>query len=189
MGCRNPLWRGVRSVRRELRSVGLSAGLVLILMVLSPAGALAVTNPSLAGFYGDSTTMPGTTAVAVSGHYAYTTGYYAGELTAIDISNPGNPVLAGSSAARNSMLDATTVNISAGYAYVVSKNRNGTKASGSNDDGTGNSLTIFDIASNPAQPTYVGSVTDATNLFGAYGVAVSGSYAYVAAQGCLSGQP
>jgi hypothetical protein len=189
MGCRNPLCRGIRDVRRELRSVGLIAGLVLIVMVLSPAAALAVTNPTLAGFYGDSTTMPGTTAVAVSGHYAYTTGYYAGELTAIDISNPGNPVVAGSSVARNSVLDATTVNISGGYAYVVSKNRNGTKASGSNDDGTGNSLTIFDIASNPAQPAYVGSVTDANNLFGAYGVAVSGKYAYVAAQGCLSGQP
>ena len=45
------------------------------------------------------------------------------------------------------------------------------------------------MASNPAQPTVVGSVRDPVNLFGAYGVAVSGHYVYVAAQGCLTGQP
>ena len=57
---------------------------------------------------------------------------------------------------------------------------------GSNDDGTGNSLTILNISTNPAQPQIVGTpLTDSTKLFGAYGVAVSGNYAYVAAQGCL----
>ena len=60
---------------------------------------------------------------------------------------------------------------------------------GTNDDGTGNSLTILDITTNPAQPAIVGSVTDASALFGAYGITVSGNYAYVAAQGCISGQP
>lgn len=53
----------------------------------------------------------------------------------------------------------------------------------------GNSLTILDIATNPSQPTIVASIRDASKLFGAYGVAVSGHYAYVAAQGCLAGQP
>ena len=81
------------------------------------------------------------------------------------------------------------MNIVGGYAYVASKNRNGPNGSNSNDDGSGNSLTILDIATNPAQPTVVGSVRDPINLFGAYGVAVSGNYAYVAAQGCLSGKP
>ena len=55
---------------------------------------------------------------------------------------------------------------------------------GSNDDGTGNSLTILDIASNPSSPSVVGTIRDANTLFGAYGVAVSGNYAYVASQGC-----
>src|SRR6202030_2638814 len=50
-------------------------------------------------------------------------------------------------------------------------------------------LTIVDIHTNPAQPSIVGTLTDATNLFGAYGVAVAGNDAYVAGQGCLSGQP
>ena len=157
--------------------------------LMSPASAFAVTNPTLAGSISDSVTLPGTTSVAVSGNYAYTTGYYAGKLTAIDISNPAHPTIAGSSAASNNLVAATTVNISGGYAFVVSKNRNGPSGSGSNDDGTGNSLTILNIASNPAQPTIVGSLRDATKLFGGYGVAVSGHYAYVAAQGCLSGQP
>jgi hypothetical protein len=179
----------IRRTRQAIRSIGLLAGVILSLLIISPVEALAITNPTLAGSIGDSVTMPGTTSVAVAGHYAYTTGYYAGELTAIDISNPASPVIAGSSAPSISMLAATTVNIFGGYAYVVSKNRNGASGSGSNDDGSGNSLTILDIATNPARPTIVGSVRDATKLFGGYGIAVSGHYAYVAAQGCVSGQP
>jgi hypothetical protein len=84
-------------------------------------------------------------------------------------------------------MNATTENIAGGNAYVVSKNRNAGPTG--NDDGTGNSLTILDIASNPAQPSILGSVRDPAHLFGAYGVAVSGRYAYVAAQGLLAGQP
>ena len=78
--------------------------------------------------------------------------------------------------------------VSGTHAYVVSQNRNGPSGSGINDDGTGNSLVILDI-SNPASPTIVGSVHDSTTMFGPHGVAVSGSYVYVAAQGCLAGQP
>jgi hypothetical protein len=86
---------------------------------------------------------------------------------------PSRPSLVGSVSNPTNM-NATTVNIVGGYAYVVSKNRNGPNGSNSNDDGTGNSFTILDIASNPAQPAVVGSVQDPVNLFGAYGVAVSG---------------
>ncbi|HEY7422171.1 MAG TPA: hypothetical protein VH541_09170, partial [Gaiellaceae bacterium] len=78
--------------------------------------------------------------------------------------------------------------ISGNYAYVISQNRNGPNGSGNNDDGTGNALTILDI-SNPMAPTIVGTLHDSNLLFGAHGIAVSGSYAYVAAQGCLTGQP
>src|SRR6202043_2742764 len=60
---------------------------------------------------------------------------------------------------------------------------------GSNDDGTGNSLTVLDIHTNPASPLEVGHVHDPINLFGAYGIGVSGTHAFVAAQGCLPNQP
>jgi streptogramin lyase len=165
------------------------AAIVVAAMALGPASAEAAVNPVLSGWVSDSVTLPGTTAVALAGHFAYVTNYYAGRLTAIDISNPAAPVIAGSSEASNGLLNASTVNIAGGYAYVVSKNRNGPSGSGSNDDGTGNSLTILDITSNPASPTIVGSVRDANTLFGGYGVAVSGHYAFVASQGCLGGQP
>jgi hypothetical protein len=164
-------------------------GVAVAALALGSANAQAVVNPVLSGSVADSATLPGATAVAVAGHYAYATDYYAGRLTAIDISNPSAPVIAGSSQASNELLDSSTVNIAGGYAYVVSKNRNGPLGSESNDDGTGNSLTILDIASNPAEPAIVGSVRDANTLFGAYGVAISGQYAFVASQGCLSGQP
>ena len=176
--------------RLERRLPALVAAFSIIgAAALAPANADAVVNPVLSGSVSDSVTLPGATAVAISGHYAYVTDYYAGRLTAIDISNPAAPVIAGSSQASNELLNATTVNIAGGYAYVTSKNRNGPSGSGSNDDGTGNSLTILDIATNPASPTIVGSVRNANTLFGAYGIAVSGNAAYVASQGCLNGQP
>jgi hypothetical protein len=153
------------------------------------ATAQASTQPVLSGSVSESTNLSGAVAVAVAGHYAYVPGYYAGKVTAIDIGNPADPVIAGSSEESKDLLDATTINIAGGYAYVVSKNRNGTETSKSNDDGTGNSLTVLDIASNPAEPKIVSTIREAGTLFGAYGVAMSGNYAYVASQGCLSGQP
>jgi hypothetical protein len=163
--------------------------IAILMPAIGSASAKAVVNPVLSGSVADSATLPGATAVAVAGHYAYVTDYYAGRLTAIDISNPSAPVIAGSSPPLNELLNASTVNIAGGYAFVASKNRNGPSGSESNDDGTGNSLTILDIGSNPASPSILGSVRDANTLFGAYGVAVSGRYAFVASQGCLSGQP
>ena len=70
---------------------------------------------------------------------------------------------------------------------MVSKNRNASTTS--NDDGNGNSLTILDVHTDPASPSVVGTVQSPTQLFGAYGIAVSGQYAYVAYQGLLGGQP
>ena len=174
-------------------AVGLSAGLVAIVLVGAfgaPAGwALTVSSPALAGSVSDNAVLPGATSVATSGSYAYTTAYSAGRLTAIDLHDIAHPAVAGETASSSTLLNASTVNIAGGYAFVASKNRNGPRGSNSNDDGTGNSLTIVDIATNPAQPAVAGSVRDPVDLFGAYGVAVSGNYAYVAAQGCLSGQP
>jgi hypothetical protein len=180
------------SRRRALRVSAVAAASVALLGL--PAAALASSgSPVVSGVVANSADLAGATAVAVSGHFAYTTAYAAGELTAVDISNPAAPVVAGDSGFASSLLNASNITISGGYAYVVSKNRNLRPASasdlGSNDDGSGNSLTILDIHSNPAQPAIAGTLTDASNLFGAYGIAVSGSFAYVAAQGCLTAQP
>ena len=178
----------IRAARRAWLA-GMSLGLALTAAALGTAPAQASLYPTISGFVADSAVMPGATAVAISGHYAYVTDYYAGRLTAIDFSKPAAPVIAGSSPPSAALINASTVNIAGGYAFVVSKNRNGPLGSESNDDGSGNSLTILDIASNPASPVIVGSIHDANTLFGGYGVAVSGNYAFVASQGCLSGQP
>jgi hypothetical protein len=182
-----PATRGRRSGARVLFAAAWAIGSVFALS--APAAASAATNPALSGAVSNSGDLAGATSVATSGTYAYTTAYFAGQLVAIDIANPNQPSVAGESVSATSLLDASTVNISGGYAYVASKNRNGALGSGSNDDGSGNSLTILDIATNPAKPTIVGTLHDSINLFGAYGVAVSGQYAYVAAQGCLTAQP
>jgi hypothetical protein len=154
-------------------------------VLLVPAAASAQVNPALAGSVSNSTALPGIDAVAVSGHYAYTADYYAGRLSAVDISLPSSPFVAGSSESTSELMSGTNVAIAGGYAFVTSKNRNGPKGSGSNDNGTGNSVTILDIHTNPAEPKIVGAVHDPTSLFGAYGIAVSGNYAYVASQGCV----
>jgi hypothetical protein len=158
-----------------------------VLLLSASPSASAATSPVLAGAVSDSSALAGATSVATSGKYAYTTAYSAGTLTAIDISDPAHPFVSGASPSATSLLNASTVNIAGGYAFVASKNRNA--GTNSNDDGTGNSLTILDISTDPARPAIVGAVTDPISLFGAYGVAVSGNYAYVAAQGCLGGQP
>jgi hypothetical protein len=167
------------TIRRLTRTVALA-------VLLAPASATAAVNPVLAGSVSNSTVLPGIDAVASAGHYAYTADYFAGRLSAVDISVPSSPFVAGSSAASSGLKNGSGVRIAGGYAFVVSKNSNGPKGSGSNDDGTGNSLTILDIHTNPAEPTIVGSVHDPNSLFGAYGIAVSGNYAYVAAQGCVT---
>src|SRR5689334_18643907 len=153
----------------------------------------ALVSPVLTGSVTSTTTLSGVSSTAIGGflnpNYAYAADYFRGSLSVVDISNPAQPTIVGESAGQDSMINATTVNIFGGYAYVVSKNRNGPSGSKTNDDGTGNSLTILDISSNPTHPVIVGSVHNSVDLFGAYGIAVSGSYAYVAAQGCLTGQP
>jgi len=172
--------RGSRPARR--------AGLAAALLTLALPGAAfaAAGDPVLSGSVSDPVNLSGATATAVSGNYAYTTSYGQGRVTAVDISNPAAPTIAGTTGFRTSLLNASTINIVGTRAYVVSKNRNASRTS--NDDGSGNSLTIVDI-SNPGSPVVLGSLTDPVNLFGAYGVAVQGSFAYVAAQGCLGGQP
>ena len=163
----------------------------VLLWVAPTALAAGPAQPVLAGAVSNSTSLSGAVSVAASptSPYAYTTAYYAGALTAINLSNPASPFVAGSSGPppASSLFAGTNVTIAGGYAFVVSKNRNA--SSSSNDDGTGNSLTILDIHTNPAQPKIVGTRQDPNRLFGGYGIAVSGHYAFFAGQGLLGGQP
>ena len=159
----------------------------------------AAAAPAVVGSISNATSLSGSTAVAVSGNFAYTVSYWSGQLNVIDISNPASPTLVGSTASTPQMIGATNVTIVGNHAFVTSKNENGpclpgpapgNCLSGINDNGqTGNSLTVVDI-SNPAAPAVIPVPTqDAARLFGAYAVAVSGNFAYVASQGVLGGQP
>jgi hypothetical protein len=170
---------------RRAAAVALAVGLAWLWLA---GAALAINKPVESGSVSDSTDLAGAIAVAVQGNIAWTAAYSSGELTAVDFSNPASPTVLGSTPTTTSLINATNVTIAGHHAYVTSKNRNGPKGSGSNDDGTGNSLTIVDI-SNPSAPAVIGSVTDSNRLFGAYGVAVQSGYAYVAAQGCVTGFP
>jgi hypothetical protein len=170
-----------------------SVFVVLVAIVSSAwfAGAAAAsTGPAVIGAVSNATTLSGTTAVAVSGNYAYAASYWSGQLNVFDMSNPANPTLVASTPSTPGLTDATNITIAGHYALVTSKNRNASTTS--NDDGTGNSLTVVDI-STPTAPTVVGTVHGTAlspqALFGAYAVAVSGNYAFVASQGLLGGQP
>jgi hypothetical protein len=169
------------------RIVG-SAGLVSLVLVAVLASN-AVAAPSVTGSASNAASLSGADAVSVSGHFAYEVSYWSGQLNVFDMSNPaGNPKLVGSTASSTSMENATNVVVSGNYAFVTSKNRNQIASANNNDDGTGNSLTIVNV-STPTSPTVVGTVRSPTQLFGAYAVAVSGNYAYVASQGLLNAQP
>jgi hypothetical protein len=176
---------GAKRGRRRL----LPAAVTALVLLVAPASAFALGAPALSGSVSDPALLAGATSVAISGNIAYTTDYAAGQVTAVDISNPSAPKIVGESTTQTYLMNASTINIANGYAYVVSKNRNQAKGTNMNDDGSGNSLTILDIHTNPTTPTIVGHLTDALNYFGAYGVAVSGGNAFIAAQGCLASQP
>jgi hypothetical protein len=178
-------FRGFWLIIASIGGFSLSAPAFALAAPAGPAFTQSVLDPTQCG---SACNLSGTTSVAVAGNYAYTTAYFSGKLTAIDISNPASPQIAGETPFSDNLVGGSTVNIAGGYAYVASKNLNGSTTS--NDDGvSGNSLTIVDIHTNPAAPAIVGTIRDPIELFGAYGVAVSGNYAYVAAQGLLAGQP
>jgi hypothetical protein len=89
-------------------------------------------------------------------------------LHVIDVSDPARPVLAGGA---YGIASAQDIALSGNYAYV---------ATGSDDGNTG-SLQVIDV-SNPAEPIQVGTHDiDDTPFATAFGVAVAGNYAYVAA--------
>ena len=61
----------------------------------------------------------------MSGSYAYATAYFPGAATAVDVSNPLSPFVAGETGTSSTTLENDSgIYITGGYAYVVSKNRN-----------------------------------------------------------------
>jgi hypothetical protein len=173
--------------RRTLRTLALTV--VLFVLVGNAAGAAAASpNPTAVGSVSNATSLSGAGYVAVSGNYAYVAPFYSGTLTVVDISNPTGPQVVGQTPFSNALLSASHITIAGSYAYVTAQNRNGPNGTNSNDDGTGNSLVIVDI-STPTAPTIVGTLHNSNAMFGPHGVAVSGNYAYIAAQGCLAKQP
>jgi hypothetical protein len=182
---------------KEIRRIlGLGMVLALVISAALAGQALAATQPAIVGSASNTNSLSGVTSVAVSGNFAYAASYWTGQLNVIDLSTPANPQIVASTPSNPAMIGATNVTVSGSDAIVTSKNENGTCApgpvpncsTGSNDNGTGNSLTIVNI-SNPLAPSVVGTVHDSSRLFGAYAVAVSGNYAFVASQGLLAGQP
>ena len=156
--------------------------IALTAVLLAAGQALAST---LLGAVRNASNLSGAAAVAVAGPYAYTTSYWPGQLTTVKLANPANPTIVGATPPETYLENAVNVTLAGHDAFVVSKNRNASPTS--NDDGSGNSLTIVDVSS-PANPRIVGHLQDPDRLFGAYGIAVAGHLAYVAAQGILAGQ-
>lgn len=113
-------------------------------------------SPKLVGTYAGTYGNPAY-SVVVSGHYAYVTNQFPGNLQIIDISDPSAPVLAGNYDLSGHG-NANSLAISGNYAYVA--------ASG---------LVILDISGPSPQPVSV--YNDHTY---AVDVVVSGNYAYVA---------
>ncbi len=147
-----------------------------IAMGVTVAGAYAYVTVWDSGFYvidistssapkitGSVDTLGHANGVTVSGSYAYVVDSYPSEsLLVIDISTPSTPQIIGSVAIAGAHDDVDIISSdSYAYAYVVCKTYG---------------LQVIDI-STPSAPTVVGSVDTPGE---ANGVAVSGSYAYVA---------
>ena len=70
--------------RRASQIVGIAARwavpLVAATALLAPMSAQAAVNPVLTGWVSSPTLLPDVDSVAVAGHYAYVTDYFAGRL-------------------------------------------------------------------------------------------------------------
>jgi hypothetical protein len=150
------------------RCVGVALALTYLFALLGDTALGA--NPAILGSLTDTTHLTGASNSVAVGHFAYVLGWKSNSINVVDVSDDAHPVLVGSTTTA-SMAGPATLAVSNGYAYVVARD--------------GNSLTVVDVHT-PTAPAVVGSVADPVKLWGAYSVALSGHYAYVAAQGCLS---
>ena len=85
--------------------------------------------------------------VAVSGSFAYVTGYGSHSLVVIDVSNPASPVIRGSVVLSSLMLHARGVAVSGSYAYVT---------------GCYSDSLVVVVVSNPLSPVIRGSVVSSS---------------------------
>ena len=148
------------------RGIFMMAGLFVFFGSVNFANAA----PSLVGNWipNDANILDTPYSVAVSGSYAYVTGYNSINFAIVDISDPTDPTLIGNWDPNDSsvMYHVRSVAVSGSYAYVVGA--------------TSDNLAIVDI-SDPTDPTLVGNwdPNDTNVMDSPYSVAVSGSYAYV----------
>jgi hypothetical protein len=118
-----------------------------------------------------------TAHIGTVGTYAYVQGRYAytistTQLYVLDVSNPGvTPTIIGTSSAVASG-NLFTIKVAGRYAYVTDFN----STVGSST--APKALHVFDIGT-PTAPTLATTLVDATNLYGADDVFISGGYAYV----------
>jgi hypothetical protein len=181
--------RAPHFMRRRLKLAGLLCLFGMSLAAPAAAAGATTWSPLATPWYGPSVTASiddapsyranTASSVAVSNGYAFTVEAALNRLTVVDVHDPAQPSVVSSLQDSIHMDVPAWIVVQGALAYVTSKG-NG------NADLAGSSLSIYNIA-NPLNPTYVGSVTGDTRLYGAYGLYVAGSIAYVAAQGCVGG--
>jgi hypothetical protein len=114
---------------------------------------------------GNDCKLAGASSVYVSGPYAYVTGSSDQGVEILDVSDPANPLHAGSISGTPDLQNPRNIYVSGRYAYVTSWRR----------------VAVIDV-SDPANPSLIGLIADndGTNFFNSsYDIAVVGKYAYV----------
>jgi hypothetical protein len=138
--------------------------------ILQTAGSLKI-----AGTIKDDTNLGNAVWLAAQGNYVYvanqeiTVGH--SNFAVIDVTKPTAPAIVGTLDDDTNLYFLTGVAVSGRYAYTVSGNN---AVSGKKE------FSVIDLA-NPTAPDIAGTIDDNTNLYYPYAVAVSGGYAYVAA--------
>ncbi|WP_413943026.1 hypothetical protein [Bdellovibrio sp. HCB-162] len=150
------------------------------------------------------------TGVAMKGNFVYSGNSNTSRLSVVDFTNPSNPILI-SGVSDPNYNGMGSMEVSGNYLYIartgglavvdvstpstptyVTKITTAFASAGSRlkvvgskvyVTSNGGDLAIFDITT-PTAPSLLGKVTDTTNLNGAKGLDVQGSYAYVAAMNC-----
>ena len=120
-------------------------------------------TPTFAGSVTNVTDLDGLFGVYVVGKYAYVTAQNNNSMSVVDISEPTNPVIVGTTTPNTARMEVPReVFVVGNFAYVAGN--------------TSDRLAVVDI-SDPTNPVIVN--TDSIILDGAFGVYVSGNFAYV----------
>ena len=111
------------------------------------------------------TSLTGGGQAYVSGRYAYVTSDTEPRLSIIDIADPTNPFIVGSTSTDSLLDDIDQVVVVGNYAYVTA--------------GTADNLAVIDV-SDPSNPTVVAAVGDSSTMNRPRGLYIKGHYAYIA---------